>query len=151
MDFDQGLVGPVGSVERGSQLRWRNVETAVQPGGVVPVHPAQGGQLDVVDGLPRPRSCGSIDELALVIAVHGLRQGAIDAFFGLSRPPRAAPVTTPRRRVVSEFCQLALPRPPNVRLPTEILTKLLQEAVNLSVASQVETPPCDRKIDQGQL
>jgi hypothetical protein len=50
-----------------------------------------------------------------------------------------------------EFCQLALPRPaPIVRFAPEILTKLLQEAVNLSVASQVETPPCDRKIDQGR-
>ena len=42
MDFDQGLVGPFRSVERGFELCWGYVaEVAVQPAGVVPVHPAR--------------------------------------------------------------------------------------------------------------
>ncbi len=51
MNFDQELVGPVRSAERGFELRWGSVvEVAVQPGGAVPVHPSEGGQLDVFDG-----------------------------------------------------------------------------------------------------
>lgn len=34
--------------------RWHVVEAAVQPGVVEPVHPAQRGELEVVDGAPRP-------------------------------------------------------------------------------------------------
>ena len=51
MDFDQVLVGPSGIVERGFELCRRQVsEVAVQPVGVVPVHPAQSGQLEILDG-----------------------------------------------------------------------------------------------------
>ena len=59
MDFDQGLVGPVRSEERLLELCWWNVaEVAVQAIMVVPVHPAQRGELDIVDGLPRASVAG---------------------------------------------------------------------------------------------
>ena len=78
MDFDQGLVGPFRSVERGFELCWRYVvEVAVRPAGVVPVDPSQGGQLDVLDGLPWPGAGRSVDQLGLVISVHRLREGVI--------------------------------------------------------------------------
>ena len=41
--------------------------------GVVPVDPAKGGQLDVVNGAPRPL-LGASDELGLVVAVDGLSE-----------------------------------------------------------------------------
>ena len=54
-DFDQGLVAPLCSVELRLELDRRDVaEVAVQPLGVVPVDPAQGRQLDVLDGSPGP-------------------------------------------------------------------------------------------------
>lgn len=49
----------------------------MQPGGVVPVHPAEGGQLDVLDALPRAGSGGSVDQLGLVVAVDRLGEGAV--------------------------------------------------------------------------
>ncbi|MCH9734206.1 MAG: hypothetical protein K0U78_06595 [Actinomycetia bacterium] len=53
MDFDKRLVDPPGIVERGIELGgWQVVELAVQAAGVVPVHPAQGGQFEALDGLP---------------------------------------------------------------------------------------------------
>lgn len=60
LDFDQGLIGPFRSVERVFELRGRYVtEVAVQALVVVPVDPAQDGELDIVDGLPGPSlSCG---------------------------------------------------------------------------------------------
>ena len=79
MDSDQGLVGPLCIVELGFELGRRNVsEVAVEAAGVVPVHPPQGGQLDVLDGLPGPAAGRSIDQLGLVIAVDGLRQSVIE-------------------------------------------------------------------------
>ena len=42
--------------------------------GVVPVHPAQGGQLDVFDGPPRSL-VGSVDQLGLVEPADGLGEG----------------------------------------------------------------------------
>ena len=65
MDSDQVLVGLLGSVERLELGWWGIAEVAVQPLGVVPVHPAEGGQLDLVDGAPRPLA-GSADQLRLV-------------------------------------------------------------------------------------
>ena len=76
LDFDQGLVGPLCIVERGFELgRWDVVEVAVEAAGVVPVHPAQGGQFDVLDGLPGPGAGRSVDQLGLVVSVHRLREG----------------------------------------------------------------------------
>ena len=49
-------------------------EVAVQALGVVPVHPAQGGQLDLLDGLPRPGVGGAADQLGLVVAIDSLGQ-----------------------------------------------------------------------------
>ena len=43
------------------------VQVAVKPFGVVPVHPSQGGELDLVEGSPRPL-VGSPDEFGLVQA-----------------------------------------------------------------------------------
>ena len=74
MSSDQGLVGPFRSVERLLELCWRHViEIAVQAGVVVPVDPAQGGQLDVLYGLPRlALSCGTADEVSLVVSIDRL-------------------------------------------------------------------------------
>ena len=48
-----GLVALVGSVEVLLEVGGREVtEVAVQALGVVPVHPAERGELDVVDGSP---------------------------------------------------------------------------------------------------
>ena len=67
MDFDQWVVGPFRSVEDGFELCWGYVvEVAVQPAGVVPVDPAQRGQLDIGDGFPRPGSRGPVDQFGLV-------------------------------------------------------------------------------------
>ena len=76
MDSDQGLVGPFRSVERLLELCWRHViEIAVQAVVVVPVDPAQGGQLDVLDGLPRPSLAGrAADKFGLVVAVDRLSE-----------------------------------------------------------------------------
>ena len=83
MDFDQGLVSPFRSVERGFELCWRYVvEIAVQPAGVVPVDSSQGGQLDVFGGLPWPGAGRSVDQLGLVISVHRLREGVVEALTG---------------------------------------------------------------------
>jgi hypothetical protein len=76
VDSDQGLVGPLCIVERGFELGRRDVgQIAVQAAVVVPVHPAQGGQLDVFDGFPGPGAGWSVDQLGLVVAVDGLGQG----------------------------------------------------------------------------
>jgi hypothetical protein len=79
LDFDQGLVGPFCSVERGFELCWWYVvEVAVQAAGVVPVNPAQGGQLDVLDGLPGSGACWSVDQFGLVVTVQGFSQGVVE-------------------------------------------------------------------------
>ena len=76
MDDDQGLVGLWGSVGRVLELcGWDVVEVAVQALGVVPVDPAEGDVLDVLDVLPGPGAGGSADELGLVVAGDGLGEG----------------------------------------------------------------------------
>lgn len=45
----------------------------------MPVHPPQGGQFDVLDGLPQPLASGSIDQLGIVVAVDGLGQVVVVA------------------------------------------------------------------------
>lgn len=47
----------------------------MEPLGAVPVHPGEGGQLDIVDDAPGSL-VGSADQLGLVPAVDRLRQGA---------------------------------------------------------------------------
>ena len=81
LDFDQRLVGPFRSVERFLELCWRDVvEVAVQAVVVVPVDPAEGGELDVLDGLPGPSLAGgATDQLGLVVTVHGLGQSIVVA------------------------------------------------------------------------
>ena len=55
MDSNQGLAALLGSVKLLLELWWRSVaEVAVQPLGVVPVVPAEGAELDVLSGAPRP-------------------------------------------------------------------------------------------------
>ena len=83
MDFDQGVVGPFRSVERGFELRrWNVVEIAVQACGVVPMDPAQGRQLDVLDRLPRPWPGRTVDEFGFVVTVHRLGQGIVETLTG---------------------------------------------------------------------
>ncbi len=50
----------------------------MEPFRVVPVHPAQGRELEIIDGFPRPRFRGPAHKLSLVVAVHRLSEG-IDA------------------------------------------------------------------------
>ena len=83
MDFDQGLVAPLGIVERGFELGgWQVPEVAMQAAGVVPVHPAQGGQLEVLDGLPGPAAGRPMDQFGLEEAVDRLGQGVVEALTG---------------------------------------------------------------------
>lgn len=73
LDSDQGLVGPLCIVERRFELGgWDVAEVAVQAAGVVPIHPAQGRQLDVLDGPPRAAAGGPVDQFCLVVAVDRL-------------------------------------------------------------------------------
>ena len=59
LDFDQGWSGPFRSAEDGFELYGLYVvEVAVQTRCVVPVHPAQSGQFDILDGLPGPAQAG---------------------------------------------------------------------------------------------
>lgn len=75
MDSHQGLVGPWCIVERGLKLGRRNVvEVAVQPTGVVPVHPSQGGQFDILDGFPGTGAGRSVDQFGFVVAIDRLHQ-----------------------------------------------------------------------------
>ena len=54
------------SVVSGFELGgWHVTEVAVKTFGVVPVHPAEGRELDIGDGLPR-RLAGPADEFGLV-------------------------------------------------------------------------------------
>ena len=75
----QGLVALSGSVELLLELRgWEIAEVAVQALGVVPVHPAERRELDVLDGLPRAGAGGAADQLGLVVAVDGFGQGVVE-------------------------------------------------------------------------
>jgi hypothetical protein len=90
LDFDQGLVDPVCSVEHRFEFCGRLVvEIAVQPAGVVPVHPTQRCQFDVLDGSSRPSSGGPVDEFALLVAVDRLGQSIVEAVaYGADRRHR---------------------------------------------------------------
>ena len=57
---------------------WDVAEVAVEALSVVPVHPSEGRELEVLDRLPGSGASGSADEFGLVVAVDGLGQG-IDA------------------------------------------------------------------------
>ena len=78
MDSNQLLVGLLGSVGRLELGRRHVVEVAVQPLVVVPVDPAEGGELHVLDRLPGSL-CGSPDELGLVEGVDRLGEGVVIA------------------------------------------------------------------------
>lgn len=85
LDFGQVLVVPPGIVERSFELgRGQVTEVAVQSAGVVPVHPSQSGQLEVLDGLPRAAAGRSVDEFGLVEAVDRLGEG-VDAPISVKR------------------------------------------------------------------
>ncbi len=73
---------PVRFVPRGLELgRWNVVECPVEPFGVEPVNPLQGGQLDLVDVAPRSPPA---DELGLVEPVERLCQRVVVALSGQS-------------------------------------------------------------------
>ena len=62
----------------------------MEAAGVVPVHPAQGGQLDVLDGLPGAGAGRPVDQFGLVVAVDRLGQGVVEAVTdGADRGDRA--------------------------------------------------------------
>jgi hypothetical protein len=76
----------LGSVIRRFVFGWREVaEVAVQAAVVVPIHPAEGGEFDVLDGLPRTSAGGAADQFGLVVAVDGLSQG-VDAPIAVKCP-----------------------------------------------------------------
>ena len=67
------------SIERVLELGGRDVaEVAVEALRVVPVHPTEGGELEILDRLSRPGPGRPADEFGLVVPVHRLGQG-IDA------------------------------------------------------------------------
>src|SRR2546427_10061726 len=57
---------------------WHVTEIAVETFGVVPVHPAEGRELDVLDGLPRSLSRPA-DEFGLVEPVDRFGEGVVVA------------------------------------------------------------------------
>lgn len=70
------------SVERLLELCWRDVaEGAVEPLGVEPVDPSEGGEFDGVDVAPWSLS---VDQFVLVKTVHGLGEGVIVGLSGQS-------------------------------------------------------------------
>ena len=54
----------------------------MQAAGVVPVHPPEGGQFDVLDGLPWTSAGWPVDQFGLVVTVDGLGQGVVVALTG---------------------------------------------------------------------
>jgi hypothetical protein len=54
-------------------------EVAVQAPGVVPVHPPERRELNLLDCLPRAAAGGAADQLGLVVAVDRLGQGIVIA------------------------------------------------------------------------
>jgi putative transposase len=74
-----GGVGLLGSVERCLELCcWHVAAVAMQAVLVEPVHPAERGELELVDVGPGSRRVGSEDALGLVEAVGGLGQGVVE-------------------------------------------------------------------------
>ena len=49
-------------------------EVAVQPLRVVPVHPAQRRELEIIDRFPRPLLRGALHEFGLVVPVEALTE-----------------------------------------------------------------------------
>ena len=60
----------------GLVLGWWDVVEGAVPDGVEPGHPAESGELDVVNGLPGPLP-GSADQLRFVQRVHGFGQSVV--------------------------------------------------------------------------
>lgn len=54
-------------------------EVAVQPLRVVPVHPSQCRELEIIDRFPRPRLRWPAHQLGLVVAVHRLSESVVIA------------------------------------------------------------------------
>jgi len=78
-DLGQDLVVLAGSVEPCFELGgWDVREVAVEARGVVPVHPSEGRELDLFDGLPGPGAGGSADQLGFLVAVHRLGQRVVE-------------------------------------------------------------------------
>jgi hypothetical protein len=73
-----GVGASVGGFELGG---WHVVAVAVEALGVVPVHPRQRRQFDVVDCGPRAL-LGAVDQLGLVVAVDRLGERVVEALSG---------------------------------------------------------------------
>ena len=79
MDSKRLAEGRERSVMSGFELRgWHVAEVAVQVFGVVPVHPAERRELDVLDGLPWSLSRPA-DKFGLVEPVHRFRERVVVA------------------------------------------------------------------------
>ena len=75
MDSNPGRGGLWGSVERRFELCWGYViAVAVEAVLVEPVHPGQGGELELVDIVPHGRRVGRTDVLGLGEPVSRLGQ-----------------------------------------------------------------------------
>lgn len=79
VDFHQGLVALDLRVERLLVLRGRDVsEAAVFAGGLMPVCPPEGPELDVVDVLPRTAVGRTADWFGLLVAIYGHGRGVVE-------------------------------------------------------------------------
>ena len=76
----------------------------MQPLVVVPVDPAEGGELDVLDGLPRPWPGRAAHEFGFVVAVDGLGQSILSNESPTLPSEGTAPISarrSPQRREVN--------------------------------------------------
>jgi len=72
----------VASVERGFELRWRDMAAvAVEALLVEPVHPRQRGQFEVADVVPAA-GVGAVDAFGLVEPVDRLGEGIVERLTG---------------------------------------------------------------------
>ncbi len=70
------------SVERGFELRWRDVAAvAVEALFVEPVHPRQRGEFEVTDVVPAA-GVGTVDAFGLVEPVDRFGEGVVEALTG---------------------------------------------------------------------
>ena len=67
------------SIERVLELGgWDITEVTVKASGVVPVHPSEGRELEVLDALPWTGPDGTADQFGLVVAVDRLGQSVVE-------------------------------------------------------------------------
>ena len=87
-------------------------EVAVEPGVVVPVDPAERGELDVFDAPPWPGASRAADQLGLSVAVDGLGQRVVetvaDGSDGGDRADLGEPLAVAQRRELRPVVAVAV-------------------------------------------